>query len=129
MKTKLILILAAVVVVAIIGYVAGYQRGWKRQESEMKFRVSFGLHLYQTLEAGDTNRALGDVRFVLWSDTVGFERAFGAPTGTSSFARRVYPEAKTITARVEPELRKNAPIFERDLKALLATNNITFEKK
>jgi len=128
MKTKLILILAAVVVVAIIGYVAGYQRGRKRQESEMKFRVSFGLHLYQTLEAGDTNRALGDVRFVLWSDTLGFERAFGAPTGTSSFARR-FTEAKTITARVEPELRKNAPIFERDFKALLATNNITFEKK
>lgn len=127
---KRILILASVILAAVVGYIVGYKIGpeRERQRSEMKFRVSFGLRLYQSLEAGDTNKALGDVRFVMWSDTVGYERAFGAPTGTDSFARR-FAEAKTITAQVEQELRTNAQTFERDLKALLATNNITLEKK
>jgi hypothetical protein len=65
---------------------------------------------------------------VLWSDTVGYERAFGVPTGTDSFARR-FAEARAITAQVEPELRANAVTFARELKALLATNNITIEKR
>lgn len=127
---KRIFILASVILAAVVGYTVGckIKPEQERRRTEMKFRVSLGLRLYQALEAGDTNKALGDVRFVLWSDTVGYERAFGVPTGTDSFARG-FAEAKAITAQVEPELRTNAQTFERDLKALLSTNNITLERE
>jgi len=125
---KRIVIFAFVILAAVVGYIVGYKAGpeRERQRSDMKFRVSFGLRLYQALEAGDTNKALEDVRFVLWSDTVGYERAFGAPTSTDSFARR-FADAKAITAQVEPELRQrttNAPSVEQITKDIVGTNNI-----
>ena len=87
-----------------------------------------GKRLCQYLLDGETNRAISEIRFMLWSDTVGYERTFGAPTGADSFARQ-FAEAKAISAQVEPQLRTNGQTFERDLKALFATNNITLEKK
>jgi len=127
---KRILIFVSIILAAAVGYVVGFKTGpeRERQRSEMKFRVSVGLRLYHALEAGDTNKALGDVRFILWSDTLGYERAFGAPAGSDRFAPR-FAEAKAITAEVGPTLVTNAQTFERDLNALLATNNITIEKR
>jgi hypothetical protein len=127
---KCILIFVSIVLAAAVGYVVGFNTGpeRERQRSEMKFRVSVGLRLYHALEAGDTNKALGDVRFVLWGDTVGYERAFGVPAGSDRFATR-FAEAKTITAQVGPSLVTNAQTLAHDLKALLATNNITIEKQ
>ncbi len=129
MKTRIV-VFVIVVLAALAGYVAGKRMGRARelQRSDLRFRVSFGLHLYHILEAGDTNWAVGDVRFVLWSDAVGYERAFGAPADSDPFARR-FAEAKAITAQVQPELRTNALTFARELRALLATNNITIERK
>jgi hypothetical protein len=122
---KLVLIIAFVVLAAIAGYFAGYRSGpaVERQRSDMRFRVMMGQRLYQYLRDGETNRAMSEIRFVLWGDTVGYERAFGAPVSTDSFARW-FAEAKTMTATVEPELRTNAQTFERNLKAALGTNGM-----
>ena len=123
-----ILILVIIILAVVIGYGLGLKTnpGQERLQSDMKFRVSFGLRLYRALETGDTNRALEDVRFVLWSDTVGYERAFGVPTGSGGFASR-FVEAKAITAEVLPTLVTNAETFARDVKSLFATNNIKIE--
>ena len=98
---KCIFIIAAIVLAVVIGYIAGYKTGpaRERQRSEMQFRVMMGQRLYQYLLDGKTNRAISEIRFVLRCDTVGYERTFGAPTGTDSFARR-FAEAKAITAQV-----------------------------
>ena len=123
-------LISVVVLAALtIGYIAGYKAGpaRERQLSETKFRIMTGKRLYQDLAAGETNRAISTIRFVLWNDTTAYERTFGVPDETDSFARH-FAEAKAITINVEPQLQTNAQKFQRDLNALLATNNISIKK-
>lgn len=121
---RCLLIVVVALVAATIGFIGGYRTGpeRERQRSDLKFRVSVWLRLYHSLEAGDTNRALADVRFVLWGDMAAYERAFGAPAGSDTFARR-FAEAKAITAQVEPGLRNGRQTLDRGLKAVLGTNS------
>ena len=120
------LIFLSILLAGVAGYVAGFKTGpeRERQRSEMRFRVSVGLRLLHSLETGDTNKALGDVRFVLWGDTLKYERIFGAPASSDSFAPR-FDKAKAATAQVESTLVPVAPA----LKALIGTNDITIENK
>ncbi len=116
-----------VVGVAVAAYISGYLTGPGRERlrSETKFRITLGLHLYECLEEGDTNRVLENIRFVLWSDTLAYERMFGAPSGTDSFALR-FAQSKAITTNVESNLIQSA----QAMRSFFATNpDITLKKK
>src|SRR5512133_2897610 len=123
MKKKKFLLIALLVGVAVGAYLVGYYRSpaLKRLESESRFRISLGLRLYESLQKGDVEKAREDVRFVLWGDTATYERMFGPPSGTNSFARK-FAEAKAVTAGVEDNLKSNSLKLQRAITDLFQTN-------
>ena len=124
---KIILSLVVLVVVAVSCYFAGYKRGVGRiPQSAQRFRIGFGLRLYDLLESGDTNSAMQDIRFVLWSDTELYERLYGVPPTTNYFYKR-FSDAKAITASVPEELRKRAmttPTVNQMVTNIFGSNTI-----
>ena len=102
MKAKDIIIILLVIALAVVSYCLG-RRDARLQDIQMreaKGRITINLALYETARVGDLEKVQSTLGMIILGETWAFEREFGAPTGTNSFAQR-FARAQTIAAEVE----------------------------
>ena len=124
MKTKDIII-ALLIALAVTTYFLGFRSGQVRdaQMREARVRLIMNVGLYEAAERGDIQKVQRDLGIFILGQTRTFEREFGEPSGTDSFAPR-FARAQTIATQVESRLvRFDSP---RDfIKAMDNTNAAT----
>ena len=80
------------------------------QMKEAKARLRIDVSLYLTLQGGDVKKAQGNLGVIILGQTRHFERTYGAPTGTNSFAKQ-FATAQAIAAQVETNMVPISSIF------------------
>jgi hypothetical protein len=111
MRISHIIIILIGVIAYILSYVAGRRAGTKvARRSEAEFNLMIALRTYQVVQGTNWAKARSNLGVVLYSRTRGYERKFGIPTGTNSFAR-AFVEAKALSARIERDLVPLNSIF------------------
>jgi hypothetical protein len=105
MKKRDAAIIALLPVLAAACYFLGLQRGTSRDAElrEARARLTQSLHLYQTVEQGDLEKVRTDLGMIVLGQTCAFERRFGEPQGTNSFAQ-LFRQAQRIATQVDSQL-------------------------
>lgn len=95
----------AAVIACIIFYFVGYRNGIKKSplQEDRQGEVVFTLGAYKAAEATNWTKVQSFLSVELLSFTRDYERRFGVPNGTNTFARR-FAEAKVIADRLETQM-------------------------
>ena len=101
MKAQGIIIGVLLVVVVFLGYRVSVYRAEKRKEIE--FRLVMDKAMYEAAHAGDLTKVQSSASILLLSDVRDYQRRFGAPVGTSRFARD-FATAKGMAQSIESQL-------------------------
>jgi hypothetical protein len=93
------------VIACIIFYLVGYRNGSKESplQEDRQGEVVFTLGAYKAAEATNWTKVQSFLSVEIVSFTRDYERRFGVPSGTNSFANR-FAEAKTVADRVEAQM-------------------------
>jgi hypothetical protein len=103
-RTKFITIILAAAVAGAIGYAVGHRTGAESSvKREREGQLVLALRLYQTAQATNWAKVQSTLGIQVLGITRDYERRFGLPAGTNSFARH-FTEAKSVADAVERTL-------------------------
>jgi hypothetical protein len=105
MKVKDITIAALLLILAVVSYFLGFQRGARQEQlkSDARFLISAHQTLYRSAENGDLQKIQNILAMVILGEVRSYQLQFGDESGTNGFAQR-FNDAKLIADAVESRL-------------------------